>query len=253
MGQTQRLLLITLLGCLAAQARAAEAPHWGYEGETGPSAWGGLDPAWSLCASGRNQSPIDITGTIEAELAPLELYPEFTARMLINTGETQQAVSDQEDVLYLDGAAYPLVQMHFHAPSENRIEGRQFPLEAHLVHASSAGDLAVVAVLFETGAANQGLVDLGDQADGRSVWPERPGMQSKIDVTFPTADLLPANRDYYLFSGSLTTPPCTEGVRWLVLKTPATASSAQISAVAAAIGVSNNRPVQPLNARVILR
>lgn len=253
MGQTQRLLLITLLGGLAAQVHAADAPSWGYEGETGPSAWGGLDPAWSLCATGRNQSPVDITHAVEAELAPLELYPEFTVRMLINNGETEQAVSDQENILNLDGAAFPLVQMHFHAPSENRIEGRQFPLEAHLVHANAAGELAVVAVLFEAGAANQGLIDLGNQADGRSVWPERPGMQSKIDVTFPTADLLPANRDYYRFNGSLTTPPCTEGVRWLLLKTPATASTAQINAVAAAIGVSNNRPVQPLNARVILR
>lgn len=249
----RRFVLITLLGCLAAQSRAAEPAGWGYEGETGPSAWGRLNPAWALCESGRNQSPIDIRDTIEAELPPLELYAKFTVRTLRDTGETEQVVSDDSAVLHVDGVAFALDHMHFHAPSENRVDGQEFPLEAHLVHASGAGELAVVSVLFQIGAANRALVDIGDRADGRSVLPDQAGMQDEIDITFPTADLLPANRDYFRFSGSLTTPPCTEGVRWLVLKSPATASAEQIDSLAKAIGVGNNRPIQAHFGRPILR
>ncbi|MFM8356560.1 MAG: carbonic anhydrase [Gammaproteobacteria bacterium] len=247
------LTCLASLGGLTDRSHAVEAAHWGYEGDTGPAAWGRLDPTWSLCGSGKNQSPIDIVDTIEADLPALEHYSRFRVRMILNTGESQQATSDTSAVLHLDGAAFSLVQMHFHAPSENRIDGRQFPLEAHLVHTDAAGNLAVLAVLFDAGAANAGLVDLGNAADGASAWPARAGEQSPMEVSISASDLLPAERAYFRFSGSLTTPPCTEGVRWLVLKTPAVASPAQIQTVATKIGLANNRPTQPHNGRPILR
>jgi carbonic anhydrase len=140
-----------------------------------------------------------------------------------------------------------LKQFHFHAPSENRIGGKQFPLEGHLVHADKDGNLAVVAVMFQEGAANPMLTKLWGKM------PAKAGDKSALETGLSVTQLLPADRDYYRFNGSLTTPPCSEGVWWLVLKKPASASKSQVEQFSKTIGFANNRPIQPANARPVLR
>jgi carbonic anhydrase len=141
---------------------------------------------------------------------------------------------------------FELKQVHFHSPSENTIDGKSFPMEAHFVHADAKGNLAVLALMFEEGASNAVL---------EKVWPKVPlaeNGQAALSPAIDAADLLQANRDYYRYNGSLTTPPCSEGVRWLVLKHAAQATSEQLGVVGKAIGHPNNRPVQPLGARPVL-
>jgi carbonic anhydrase len=150
------------------------------------------------------------------------------------------------NMLVLDSMAYQMKQVHFHAPSENTIHDKSYPLEAHFVHADSKGNLTVIGVMFKEGKANPGLA---------SLWSQMPNEISEpvaLKNRMTASELIPQNRSYYRFSGSLTTPPCSEGVRWLLLKTPMTASKAQIEAFEHAIHHHNNRPIQALNGRVIV-
>ncbi len=217
---------------------------WSYSGETGPANWARLTPEFAAC-SGKNQTPVDLSGRVEAELQPLQLDYAAGASKAVNLGHTVQVVYEPGSQLSLDGEDYELLQFHFHAPSENHIEDRSFPLEGHLVHADAQGNLAVLALMFEAGAANQALARLWETPPAR-------GEAHPITPAANVSALLPQDRDYYRFSGSLTTPPCTEGVRWLVLKQPVVASNEQIEALAEAVGHPNNRPLQPLNSRVVL-
>ena len=239
---------ILLAGTLALGASAqAFAQHWGYAGEGAPEHWGKLDPKFAMCGLGRNQSPVDLTGFVEADLKPLKFAYKAGAAAIVNNGHTVQIDYAPGSTLTVDGRSFELKQFHFHAPSENRIGGRQFPLEGHLVHADADGNLAVVAVMFREGPANPLLAKL---------WPQMPtkaGEKSAAAAGLSAAGLLPADRDYYRYNGSLTTPPCSEGVWWLVLKSAATASKAQVDQFAKAVGVANNRPVQRLYARPVLR
>ena len=143
--------------------------------------------------------------------------------------------------------AYRLLQFHFHAPSEHRVDGVAFPMEMHLVHAAPDGDLAVVAVMFTAGEGDSVLAELWQNV------PRRVGENHVLASPLAPAALLPDDRDYYRLNGSLTTPPCTEGVTWLVMKQPLSASTEQITALSELLAGPNNRPVQPLNARVVLR
>jgi len=146
----------------------------------------------------------------------------------------------------LDNSAYQMKQVHFHAPSENKIYGKSYPLEAHFVHADAKGNLTVIGVMFKEGGANVGLEKL---------WTQMPSMVSDavvLKVRVIPSELMPVNRSYYRFSGSLTTPPCSEGIRWILLKTPITASKEQLEAIEKALRHHNNRPVQALNGRVVL-
>jgi carbonic anhydrase len=145
----------------------------------------------------------------------------------------------------LDGVEYKLLQFHFHTPSEEKIDGKSYPLVAHLVHKNAEGQLAVVAVLFKAGKENAALKPVFDHL------PAKEGETRKLDVAVDAADLLPANRAYYAFTGSLTTPPCSEEVRWQVLKTPVELSSSQLAAFRKLYRM-NARPVQPLNGRKVL-
>ncbi|HUH40769.1 MAG TPA: carbonic anhydrase family protein, partial [Castellaniella sp.] len=206
-------LLAGLLLCTTA-AWAADAGHWGYEGAQGPEHWGALSPEFVTCAKGHNQSPIDIRSALKAGLPALRTQYAAGPATIINNGHTIQVDFAAGSTLALDGASFELKQVHFHAPSENRIAGRSFPFEAHFVHADPQGALAVIGVLYETGAANTAL---------NPIWAELPtqaGPAQPLKAAVNPADLLPANMDYFRFSGSLTTPPCTEGVRWLVLQKP---------------------------------
>ena len=231
---------------VAALMTPVHAQHWGYAGEAGPDQWSKLDPKFVMCAMGKNQSPIDLSGFVEADLAPLAFDYKAGATEIVNNGHTVQVNFAPGSSLKVAGRTFELKQFHFHAPSENRVSGKQYPLEAHLVHADKDGNLAVVAVMFGNGPANA-LLD--------KLWPAMPAKDAKAALTAGTSAmaLLPANRDYYRFNGSLTTPPCSEGVWWLVLKHPATVSKAQVDAFSKAIGFANNRPLQPVNARAVLR
>lgn len=233
----------------ASIAGAAEKAHWTYEGKEGPGHWAGLSPEYSACA-GKNQSPVDLVlaHMIEAELPALAFSYQPTPLNVLNNGHTIQVDCTGNSTLQVDGRTFHLKQFHFHSPSENLIDGKSYAMEAHLVHADDEGNLAVVAVMIESGAANTFL---------DKVWPSMPaaagGRTQPAGVQVNVSDLLPADRDYYRYDGSLTTPPCTEGVRWLVLKRSVTASPQQVEAFEHVVHHANNRPVQPVNARVVLK
>ena len=229
------------------QTKAPEKPaHWSYAGEDGPENWGSLDPKFSACKTGLNQSPIDLAGFIESDLSALKLTYKPGIQEVINNGHTIQVNYKAGSSLSIDGAEYDLKQFHFHAPSEDKLNGKSYAMEAHLVHADKDGKLAVVGVMIEEGAENEALkaiwADMPEKAD------EKKTMASEVSVE----GILPSNRDYYRFNGSLTTPPCSEGVLWLVLKNPLTTSKEQVAQFSQTVGHPNNRPVQPTNARGVL-
>ena len=238
----------SLLACslLLCPAVFAATPHWEHSGEAGPAHWAKLTPEFGQCA-GSNQSPVDLNGLVEAKLAPLALHYQAGGNTVVNNGHTVQVGYAPGSTLQLDGTTFELKQFHFHAPSENLIEGTSYPLEGHLVHVSDKGEIAVVAVMFEAGKANTVL------AAAWSALPAKVGEIQAPKAPLSAEQLLPENRDYYRFSGSLTTPPCSEGVRWLVMKQPVEVSQAQIDTFKAVMHHPNNRPVQPLNGRVVLQ
>lgn len=244
---TTKSLAAALAGFALIGTSSAVAQHWGYQGEAAPANWSKLDPKFALCGAGRNQSPIDLARFIAADLKPLKLEYRAGAADIVNNGHTIQVDYAPGSSLAVDGRKFELKQFHFHAPSENTIGGKHFPLEGHLVHADKDGNLAVVAVMFRDGAANALLAKLWDKL------PRKAGDKSALPAGLSAASLLPAGRDYYRFNGSLTTPPCSEGVWWLVMKEAATVSKAQVEQFSKAVGFANNRPVQPVYARPVLR
>lgn len=242
----KRWMLLAAGLILSANAGAAGPAQWAYEGAGGPAHWGALSPEFTACSQGRNQSPVDISSTVKAQLPPLHMRYAAGPATIINNGHTIQIDFAPGGALNLDGRDFELKQVHFHAPSENTIDGRLFPLEAHFVHADAKGALAVIGVMYETGAANEALAPAWAQL------PAQPGPTQPLAQPVDATRMLPAALDYYRFSGSLTTPPCSEGVRWLVLQKPLTASSEQIAAFEGIMGGPTNRPVQPLNGRLIV-
>ncbi len=232
---------LAAIGLSLALFGTAHAANWGYEGNHGPEHWGEFA---SECALGKNQSPINIRSATQAELAKLQLDYKGKVVALTNNGHTLQTSLEGENSLLVDGKQFTLKQFHFHTPSENHVDGKSYPLEAHYVHADEQGNLAVVAVFFEQGDANPALASLLENV------PDKDNNVT-IRAPFDASALIPADKDYYRFNGSLTTPPCSEGVRWLVIQEPQTISAAQIEKFEKAMG-ENNRPVQPLNARMIL-
>jgi carbonic anhydrase len=220
--------------------------HWGYEGAGSPSHWAEIDQKSFMCAKGNNQSPINLSGFTESELPAISFNYALASTEILNNGHTIQANIKEGSSITLDGIRFNLKQFHFHTPSENNINGKSFPLEAHFVHASKEGKLAVVAVMFEKGVENKALTELWAKM------PQKTGDSHTIDAKHLNA-LLPKDRDYYRFNGSLTTPPCTEGVRWLVMKKSISLSSKQIETFKKVMHEHNNRPLQDTNARLILQ
>ena len=220
------------------------APCWGYGADDGPARWGSLDPAFAACALGREQSPIDLAGARPADLPPIGFDYRAGRVAVANTGHTIQVDTGPGSAILLDGARYALQQFHFHRGSEHLVDGARFALEMHLVHADEDGALAVVGVLFEEGEANRALAP---------VWarlPPEPGTSRAVAGALDLESLLPSRRTAWRYRGSLTTPPCTEGVAWAVLTRPLTMSPAQIAAFAA-LYPCNCRPVQPLGERAL--
>lgn len=218
--------------------------HWSYQS---PDQWADISSDFAICKSGHNQSPVDIRHLVKGQLAPLELEYQARQQSIINNGHTIQINVQDGDQIQVDDEAFTLRQFHFHTPGENKILGKVFPLEAHFVHSSSDHALAVVGVMFEEGAANPALEEIL-----RNV-PATVNQQEPLQKGLNLTTLIPASKDYYRFSGSLTTPPCTEGVRWLIMKETVKASPAQIAAFVKLLGEDgNSRPVQSLNGRIIV-
>ena len=223
------------------------SPHWGYTGHAAPGHWGELDASYAACANGKNQSPINLTNFVEADLPALGFHYETQSTEILNNGHTVQVTFTPGSTLVVDGHPFELKQVHFHTPSENVIDGEPCGLEAHFVHTDAEGNLAVVAVMFDEGTENEVLAKLWAEM------PEKAGDKHPLTDKIGGEALMPASRDYYRYAGSLTTPPCTEGVIWLVLKEELTVSKDQIARFADVMQHPNNRPVQPTNARVVMQ
>ena len=239
----------------AAPASAAEPAaahgggevHWAYEGETGPQAWGKLKPDFNTCATGKRQSPINIEdgATLQGPAEPVQFAYAPSNGTVVNNGHTIQVDVQGENAITVRGSTYRLLQFHFHTPSEEQINFKRFPMVAHLVHKNNEGQLAVVAVMLDEGAASP-FID--------KVWTYMP-LDSGDRVRMPAgllnmSELLPTDQRYYQFMGSLTTPPCSEGVLWMVLKKPVTMSRGQYK-LFTQIYPNNARPVQALNGRQV--
>ena len=225
-----------------AQGDAHEV-HWTYSGEEGPEHWGALSEEFGLCATGEEQSPIDLVDAAGENLPDITFNYQPSALNIINNGHTVQVNYDPGSSIEVDGVVYDLLQFHFHSQSEHTIDGASYPLELHLVHSTPEGNLAVVGVMLEAGEENAAFASTWENAPGEA----SEGMQ--IDgATVNALDMLPAGGAYYSYGGSLTTPPCSEGVKWHVMTTPVQVSQAQIDAMADILQ-GNYRPVQPLHDR----
>ncbi len=239
-----RGLLLAIL-IFSGNAAADEDVHWTYSGEHGPEHWGEISDAFAACSEGHNQSPVDIVDPIKAELAPIAFSYRGSTTSVVNNGHTLQVDVGPGNVLEVDVKKYDLVQFHLHSPSEHRIEGMSFPLEAHLVHQNERGELAVVAVLFREGPRSHGIATIGASA------PAKAGASKAIDTPIVDLEIVPKGRAYYRYSGSLTTPPCTEGVLWLILKATGFVSKEQVAVFVKLIGEDARDP-QPLNGRLVV-
>lgn len=223
---------------------AKHGAHWSYEGETGPLRWGKLNPAWAKCDSGNRQSPIDIRDGIKVDLEPVVFEYAASGFNVVNNGHTVQVNVAPGNRFTLTGRTYELQQFHFHRPAEEKVDGKGFDMVAHLVHKDEEGRLAVVAVLIEEGTQHAGIQTVWNNLPLEKHEPLVPVIQ------FDPVLMLPQRRDYYTFMGSLTTPPCSEGVLWIVMKEPIKASKHQLD-IFARLYPMNARPVQALAGRLI--
>jgi carbonic anhydrase len=218
--------------------------HWSYEGETGPQSWARLSPDFATCGSGTRQSPIDIRGGIKVELEPVLFNYKPSYFRIIDNGHTIQASVGAGLTMSVMGRRYELQQLHFHRPSEERVDGRTFDMDVHLVHKDLDGHLAVVAVQLEHGPAHPLI---------QTLWNNLPLEKNESfapNITINPVELLPAERGYFTYMGSLTTPPCSEGVLWIVMKQPVTLSDEQL-AVFTRFYRNNARPIQNSGERII--
>jgi carbonic anhydrase len=237
-----------------AQAEAPAAGHggaaWGYAGGTGPENWGRLSADYRACLEGAEQSPIDIGGTKGrfdgASVAPIDFDYRLSPVEFVNNGHTVQVNYAPGSGITVGGKRFELLQFHFHTPSEHALGGHRAALEAHLVHKAADGELAVIGVMVEEGPENLALSEFW------TLMPARAGESNRERrVLINARDLLPHGTGYYRYMGSLTTPPCSEGVNWFVMAEPVTASARQIGQLAKVIG-ANARPVQPVGRRLVL-
>ena len=227
-----------------AHAAADHAAHWAYEGDAGPKSWGGLKPEFTKCSTGLRQSPIDIRDGVKVQLDPVQIDYRPSSFRVIDNGHTVQVNVAAGNTIEVIGRRYELLQFHFHRPSEERINGRQFDMVAHLVHKDAEGRLAVIAVLLDRGSAHP-LV--------QTIWNNLPlekGEEVPAKVALDMSVLLPTDRSYFTYMGSLTTPPCSEGVLWMVMKEPVQISADQIG-VFSRLYPMNARPIQSASGRLI--
>ncbi|MEO8702088.1 MAG: carbonic anhydrase family protein [Kofleriaceae bacterium] len=220
-----------------------ESPHWGYGDKAGPATWATLDPEWSACGTGKQQSPIDISpqaGTASA----IEFHYKPTAATVVDNGHTIQVGFAAGSSIEIDKHSYELVQFHVHTPSEHAIAGERYPLEVHLVHKDKEGKLAVIGVLYDAGVESKSLDAVWTK------WPKQEGLEEKLKKPFDPSTLLPSTRTVFRYDGSLTTPPCSEGVVWSVMRRTMTDSQSHLAVLASHYKV-NARPVQALGDRKV--
>ena len=223
---------------------AVHPAHWSYEGSAGPEGWGQLKPEFAKCSTGSRQSPIDIRDGIKVSLDAVQFDYKPSAFRVVDNGHTVQVNVAAGNSIEVMGRRYDLLQFHFHRPSEERIDGKQFDMVAHLVHKDLEGRLAVVAVLLERGSALPIV---------QSVWNNLPlekGDEVAARLPLDLSALLPGERSYFTYMGSLTTPPCSEGVLWMVMKNPVQVSAEQIG-IFSRLYPMNARPIQSASGRLI--
>jgi len=218
----------------------------GYDaGRSGPEHWADISKKFELCRDGKEQSPINISGAKTANLPAIQFDYKPGSLEILNNGYTIQVNHAAGSSITVGEEKYELLQFHFHTPSENTVDGKSFPMEMHLVHKNAKGQLAVVGVFSKEGAKNTVLSKAWEHT------PRQAGDKEKVaSVSINAADLLPVDRSYYSFKGSLTTPPCSEGVKWMVLKMPTEVSREQIEQFIKVMG-NNARPVQPMHMRTL--
>jgi len=221
-------------------------PHWSYEGATGPDKWGSLDAANGMCSSGTQQSPLDLVGPVSARQPRLDIRWSKRPDTIVNNGHTIQLNFAAGDPLKVGDRSYALTQFHFHHPSEHLVDSKVFAMEAHFVHAAADGGFAVVGVFMAPGRANAVFSKIA------STMPAEEGPPVPADPAIDPNGLLPVRRAYYRYEGSLTTPPCSETVDWLVLADRIEVSEADIARFAKLYPM-NARPVQNRNRRFVLR
>ena len=229
-----------------AHGPGAGAVHWGYAGDAGPAAWAGLKSEYSVCKTGERQSPIDIRGGLAVNLDPVRFDYQPSKFTVQDNGHTVQVKPAPGNSIDIGGRRFELQQFHFHRPSEERIDGRQFEMSLHLVHKDEQGKLAVVALLFDQGPPN---------AVVQNVWNNLPlerGEPQPAREALELSALLPNDRRYYTYMGSLTTPPCSEGVQWIVMRAPQSLTPEQIG-IFSRIYPMNARPLQAASGRRILQ
>jgi len=229
-------------------AATTEEVHWSYQGDTGPDHWGELSDANAVCANGKEQSPInmDFSKIKKAEKGSLQVNYSPTVFSVANNGHTIQANAQiQNNKITIDGTEYKLVQFHFHTPSEHRFNGKAYDMELHLVHKDANNKLAVLGIMIKVGQKNEKLAALW------SVLPKEKTTQDiALEQPIDLSTLLPQDQSTLRYNGSLTTPPCTEGIKWTMLEQPIEMSKEQIQAFQS-IFPDNHRPVQPVNSREV--
>ena len=244
--------LVLTTGCASHNEKmehsSSHKAHWGYKGEVGPSHWSQLNEKFSMCSKGNMQSPINIIASEDKNLDALGFDYNTKSSNVINNGHTVQVNIQAGSTVSIDNMKYELKQFHFHTPSENNINGKEYPLEAHFVHATKEGKLAVVAVMFEYGEENPII---------NKIWSKFPlELNHKESLQLSQDDInaiLPNDKEYYKFIGSLTTPPCSENVKWNVFKKSVTISKEQVEKFFDIYEHTNNRPIQKTNNRVIIK
>ena len=248
MRKGQPAAVVIIAAAFLLPAFAQWKTRWSYEGALGPEHWGDLDPDYAACKSGKEQSPIDIRNAQKAELPALRFAYKDSPLHIINNGYTAVRVNyapGNGNFLMIGEQRYELRQFHFHHPSEESVGGKSYEMSAHLMHESADGKVAGVAVFLKAGRENEVVRQLWEHM------PNTPGKEEAIaGAEVNPKGLLPRDASYYMYMGSLTAPPCTEGVTWFVLKTPVEISAEQISAFGA-LYPHDVRPIQPVNGRVV--
>lgn len=218
--------------------------HWGYSGHAGPDNWGNLSPEYSDCRKGTQQSPIDISTSVNNDMHPIKTFYKSTPLKVLNNGHAIQVNYNPGSYMMIGSHKYKLLQFHFHSPSENKVKGKAFDMEMHLVHKADNGEIAVLAVFLKKGEKNATLQKIWDSM------PLKAGKTKSSGGSINVTDLLSSTESYWHFTGSFTTPPCTENVVWSILQNPISVSDAQVKKFLSVIG-EDARPVQPVNTRTI--
>lgn len=236
---------VATFGAVAAAKADNAGARWSYAGKAGPEHWADLQPDFRVCQLGLEQTPIDLANAVKGEAGAAVLDYKPLALRVLNNGHTIQVNADPGSTCTIAAVKFDLLQFHFHHPSEHLLAGKPFDLECHFVHKSKTGDLAVVGVFVKPGAKNEALQSIFD------AMPKAEGPEKRASGTIDPAALLPKSTSYFRYMGSLTTPPCSEGLTWTVFREPVEASAEQIAQFAK-LFPNNARPVQGRNRRFLI-